>query len=194
MLQNTDEGCNSPFLPFSTTNSTLLPKGVWFVLNLLHADTQLTLDIPCKHTYFMYVKYAHICIFTYMQPCYMPIRELFPTQIESVFFFIVLSLVLFIWQHTAAFQMSKQASSQLGSTDAEHLVWSVGLEGQVKEAALLPSASRSRLVPLWNLEIYRAVALVQESTSWWNNDRGTPTAPTAPTHTWVLVTPFTFRR
>ena len=54
-----------------------------------------------------------------------------------IFFCTVLSLILFIWQHTSAFQMSKQASSQLGATDAEHLVRSVGLEepGQGGSAA-----------------------------------------------------------
>ena len=54
-----------------------------------------------------------------------------------IFFCTVLSLLLFIWQHTSAFQMSKQASSQLGATDAEHLVRSVCLEelGQGGSAA-----------------------------------------------------------
>lgn len=100
-----------------------------------------------------------------------------------------LSLVLFTWQHTSAFQMSKQASSQLGSTDAEHLVRRVGLEEPGQGGSVAPQGQQEQAGtplgwdPTWNWEIYHTAALFWESTSWWNNDGGNP-----PTHTWVLVT------
>lgn len=85
----------------------------------------------------------------------MPIRELFPTQIEWFFlllllFCTVLSLILFTWQHTSAFQMSKQTSSQLGSTDAEHLVRSVGLEEPGQGGSAAPQRQQEQAGTLWD--------------------------------------------
>lgn len=78
----------------------------------------------------------------------MPIRELFPTQI---IFFVLFSVLSYLFSNTPPFfrWANKQAYSlypQMLSTWSE--VWV--LRSQVKEAVLLPSASRSRPVPLWD--------------------------------------------
>lgn len=84
------------------------------------------------------------------------------------FFCTVLSHILFIWQHTSAFQMSKQASSQLGSTDAEHLVRSVGLEGPGQGGSVAPQCQQEQASiplgwdPTWNGNLPRSCTLPGE--------------------------------
>lgn len=112
------------------------------------------------HTY-VAILYAHKRIISH------------PNRIWFFFLCTVLSLILFTWQHTSAFQMSKQASSQLGSTDAEHLVRSVGLEEPGQGGSAAPQRQQEQAGTLWDgmgWEIYHAVALFQKSTSWWTND------------------------
>lgn len=80
----------------------------------------------------------------------MPIRELFPTQIESVLF-VLLSALSYLLDNTP--QLFRWANKPAHSLGPQMLsTWSEGwvLRSQVKEAVLLPRASRSRPVPLWD--------------------------------------------